>query len=69
VILLSTPVDTIMKRLVARSSGGYRSTGDERRKVVELIATIEPLLWQCADHEIDTSGSVWSTVDEILRLT
>ena len=69
VILLSAPVDTIMKRLVARSSDGYGSTVDERRKVVGLIATIEPLLRQSADHEIDTSGSVWSTVDEILRLT
>ncbi|MDR6288525.1 MULTISPECIES: AAA family ATPase [Inquilinus] len=68
VILLSAPVDTIMARLTARSADGYGSTAKERRKVGELIAMIEPLLRQAAHHEIDTTGPVPATVDEILRL-
>lgn len=68
VILLFAPVETIMERLAARSPGGYGNTAEERRKVSELISTIEPLLRESAHHEIDTRGPVSATVDEILRV-
>jgi shikimate kinase len=68
VILLSAPVATLMQRLAARSGDGYGSTDEERRKVGELVATIEPLLRRSANHEIDTSGPVDTTVDEILEV-
>lgn len=68
VILLSAPVETLLQRLAARSDG-YGRTEEERRKVAELVAMIEPLLRQSADHEIDTRRPVAATVDEILRLT
>jgi dephospho-CoA kinase len=68
VILLSAPVETIMERLMARSTGNYGNAAEERRKVSELISTIEPLLRKSAHHEIDTRGTVHATVDEILRV-
>jgi dephospho-CoA kinase len=68
IILLSAPAATIMERLEARSSDGYGSTDGERQKVGELIATIESLLRQSADHEIDSSGPTSCTVDEILKV-
>jgi shikimate kinase len=68
IVLLSAPMDVIMKRLEARSRDGYGSTDGERQKVRELISTIEPLLRARADHEIDTTGPVDATVDEILRV-
>lgn len=68
VILLSAPVETIMERLATRSPNGYGSTSKERRKVRELISTIEPLLRESAQHEIDTRAPVPATVDEILRV-
>jgi shikimate kinase len=68
VILLTAPLTTIMERLRARSAGGYGSAAEERHKVEGLIATIEPLLRQSADHEIDTNRPVAATVDDILRL-
>jgi shikimate kinase len=67
VVLLSAPLDTIMQRLRTRSLGGYGATEKERRKVEALTATIEPLLRQSADHEIDTRQPVRATVEEILR--
>ncbi|MGK9165342.1 AAA family ATPase [Inquilinus limosus] len=67
VILLSAPVATLLERLATRSDG-YGRTEEERRKVVELVAMIEPLLRDAADHEIDTRRPVADTVDEILRL-
>jgi shikimate kinase len=69
IILLSAPIATIMKRLEARSFGGYGNTEEDRQKVHELIALIEPLLRESADHEIDTTRPVHATVDEILRIS
>jgi shikimate kinase len=68
VILLSAPVATIMERLRTRSPGSYGSVAEERRRVEELVATIEPLLRKSADHEIDTRRPIQATVDEILRI-
>ncbi|MGO4128239.1 AAA family ATPase [Inquilinus sp. YAF38] len=69
VILLSAPVPTLLARLAARGPDSYGHSEVERRKVVELVGMIEPLLRQSADHEIDTRRPVAATVDEILRLT
>lgn len=68
IALLSAPMDVIMKRLEARSPDGYGNTYEERQKVSELISSIEPLLRDRADHEIDTTRPVDATVDEILRI-
>jgi shikimate kinase len=68
VILLSAPIATIMARLEARSTDGYGNTDEERRKVRELIATIEPMLRQSASHEVDTRRPFQATVDAILRI-
>ena len=67
VILLSAPRATIMARLEARTTDGYGQTEDERRKVAALVATVEPLLRDAADCEIDTSGSLDAVVDEVVR--
>jgi shikimate kinase len=67
VILLSAPVATIMERLRTRSPASYGSVAEERRRISELISTIEPLLRKSADYEIDTRRPVHATVDEILR--
>jgi shikimate kinase len=68
IVLLSAPAATIMERLAERSPGNYGDTAEERRKVVDLISTVEPLLRVSADYEIDTRRSVAATADEILRL-
>ncbi|MBP0583150.1 shikimate kinase [Labrys sp. LIt4] len=67
VVLLSAPLPTILARLAARTGSGYGHTEEERRKVAELIGTIEPLLRQSADFEIDTRQPVQATVDALLR--
>jgi shikimate kinase len=69
IILLSAPVETILERLETRFPGGYGHVAEERRKVLELIATVEPLLRKSADREIDTRKPVPATVDEILQIS
>ncbi|MDQ8755148.1 AAA family ATPase [Sphingosinicella sp. LHD-64] len=68
IILLSMPLDTLMGRLAARRPGGYGHMADERRKIAELVATIEPLLRRSADHEINTARSVTDAVEDVLTL-
>jgi shikimate kinase len=68
VVLLSAPLDTLMDRLAARTTGGYGHTTEERRKVAELVATIEPLLRRSAHYEIDTARPIGKTVEDILAL-
>ena len=68
VVLLSAPVATIMERLAKRSPGSYGSVAEERRKVADLISTIEPQLRLSADYEVDTRRPINATVDEILRI-
>ncbi len=69
IILLSAPVETIVERLATRSPGGYGHAAQERRKVVDLIRAVEPLLRKSADREIDTRKPVRATVDEILQIS
>lgn len=69
IVLLSAPLATILERLEARSAGGYGRAPEQRRKVMDLIAAVEPLLRETADLEIDTRKPVQATVDELLRLT
>jgi dephospho-CoA kinase len=69
VILLSAPTATIMERLEARPPDGYGHAPEQREKVGHLVSTIEPLLRESADWEIDTRGSIHATVDEVLRLS
>jgi shikimate kinase len=68
VILLSAPLETIMERLAARSSAGYGHGAEEQGKVADLISSVEPLLRQSADYEVDTRRPVQATADEILRI-
>lgn len=68
IILLSAPLATIMERLAARSPGDYGYAAEARRKVADLISTVEPLLRHSAKHEIDTRKPLAATVDEILRI-
>jgi shikimate kinase len=67
IVLLSAPVVTVMARLAARPGGRYGSGEDDRRKVRELMATIEPRLRELASHEIDTQRSTAATVDAVIR--
>lgn len=67
IVLLSAPLETVMARLAARPGGAYGSGEDDRRKVRELMSTVEPRLRALASHEIDPRRSPAATADAILR--
>lgn len=57
-----------MDRLAVRPVGSYGHLAEDRRKVAQLISSVEPLLRKAADHEIDTGFSIDAIVDEVLLL-
>lgn len=68
IILLSAPIEALMRRLSTWTAQGYGHTEEERGKIAQLVETIEPLLRRSAHHEIDTRRPVGETVSEILAL-
>ncbi len=68
VILLSAPASLIVQRLATRTNNPYGKHPDEVARVLDLRATVEPVLRRAAGHEIDTSAGVAAVVATVLRL-
>jgi dephospho-CoA kinase len=68
VVLLTAPPETVASRLAARPPGRYGHTMEDRRKVAELTASIEPLLRRRADLVIDTGLPLAEVVRAVARL-
>ncbi len=68
VILLSAPTDILLERLATRTNNPYGKAADERRRILEDIDTVEPMLRAVADHEIQTTQSPDEVVAAILKV-
>ncbi len=68
IVLLSAPADVIVERLATRTDNAYGKHPDEVRRILGQMHTIEPLLRQRADYEINTSMPLDQVVDAILHL-
>jgi shikimate kinase len=68
VVLLSAPTPLILARLASRTNNPYGKSPEERARVLEHIATVEPLLRRRASLEVDTSAPLEEVVETILRL-
>jgi dephospho-CoA kinase len=67
VILLSAPVETLLERLATRTTNRFGKDPAEVRRILDDVASVEPLLRRVADREISTTRSVDEVVDEVLR--
>ena len=68
VILLSAPDEVIVARLHTRTNNSYGKQPDEVARVLDLRATVEPLLRKGAGYEIDTSAGRAEVVASVLRI-
>ncbi|HEV2377132.1 MAG TPA: AAA family ATPase [Streptosporangiaceae bacterium] len=68
IILLSAPAETLIERLVARTGNPYGKAPAELSRVLDDLATVEPLLRQVSDHEVITTMPLTDVVTNILRL-
>jgi dephospho-CoA kinase len=68
VVLLSAPVDLILERLAVRKTNDFGKTDAERDRIVQDLATFEPLLRATSTAEIDTRAPLREVVDAIERI-
>lgn len=68
VVLLSAPATVIVAHLGTRTNNLYGKQPDEVARVLDLLATVEPLLRRAAGHEVDTSAALDAVVATVLRL-
>lgn len=68
VILLSAPADAIVARLASRTTNPYGKRPEEVARTLALLRTVEPMLRDDADAEIDTSVPLNEVVATVLRL-
>jgi broad-specificity NMP kinase len=68
VVLLRAPLPVIQKRIANRSSNSFGKDPREFARIMEDIATVEPLLRRRATLEIDTDAPLEEVVRQVLRL-
>jgi dephospho-CoA kinase len=68
VVLLSAPADVILERVADRESNAFGKRDSERERILEDLASVEPLLRAGATAEIDTRARLDEVVDELERI-
>jgi shikimate kinase len=68
IVLLSAPIETLVERLATRTTNSYGKTPEERRRFMDDVETVEPLLRRAADHEVRTTVPLDEVVTTVLRL-
>ena len=65
VVLLSAPVELLLARVAARTSNDFGKSPDERARILDDLASTEPLLRRRATDEIVTDRPLDTVVDEL----
>ena len=68
IVLLSTPLETLVERLANRTGNPFGKAPEELRRVRDDVETVEPLLRGVADHEVRTTVPLNEVVNTVLRL-
>jgi dephospho-CoA kinase len=68
IVLLSAPAEIVVERLRTRTGNPYGKTDEDRRRVLDDLATVEPLLRRAATCEISTTAPLDEVVATLLRL-
>jgi dephospho-CoA kinase len=67
IILLSAPIETVLERLATRTNP-FGKSAEQRQRVLDDTAAVEPLLRGVADHEVVTTAPLDEVVTTVLRL-
>lgn len=68
VILLSAPVDVLLRRLSARTNNPYGRSESDQAEVRRYVRDVEPLLRRGATLELDACRPISEIADEIEKL-
>ncbi len=68
VVLLSAPVDVLLRRIADRTTNEYGKTDAERELILGHVAEVEPLLRATCTHEIDAAQPIEAVVAELVAI-
>ena len=68
IILLSAPADVLLERLANRTNNAYGKAPDERIRIMNDLAEVEPRLRRAASHELRTTMPLGQVVAAVLRV-
>lgn len=68
VVLLSAPVDVLLRRIATRATNDYGKTADERARVVRDLEEAEPLLRATCTHELDATLPLDVVVERLIEI-
>jgi shikimate kinase len=66
VVLLSAPLETLLHRIATRTDNPYGKSPEERRRFLEDVEAVEPLLREVATAEIRTTAPLDEVVTAVL---
>jgi shikimate kinase len=65
-VLLSAPLQTLLDRIATRTDNPYGKAPEERRRFLEDVEAVEPLLREAATAEIRTAAPLDEVVTAVL---
>ena len=68
VVLLSAPVDVLLRRIETRTTNDYGKAAEERALIVRHVAEVEPLLRATCTHEIDAAQPLGAVVSQLVAI-
>jgi broad-specificity NMP kinase len=68
VVLLSAPVDVLLRRIDARTTNDYGKTAEERALILSHVAQVEPLLRATCTHQIDATQPLDDVVAQLVEI-
>ena len=68
VVLLSAPLDVILRRIDSRTTNDYGKTTEQRKRIIGEITHVEPMLRATCTHEIDATKSLADVVTELIAI-
>jgi dephospho-CoA kinase len=68
IVLLSAPVDVLLRRLEVRTTNDYGKTAEERARILSDVAEAEPLLRATCTHEIDATQPLADVVARLVEI-
>jgi dephospho-CoA kinase len=68
VVLLSAPVDVLLRRLESRTTNAYGKSAEERDLILRHVAEVEPLLRATCTHVLDATQPVEAVVAELMAI-
>jgi hypothetical protein len=68
VVLLSAPVDVLLRRIETQTTNVYGKAAEERALILSHIAEVEPLLRAKCTHEIDATQPIGDVVAQLVEI-